>query len=365
MERASSGIGAPIQPKGYNGIVSWDLIGHEWAVKLLKHHIADRRTRHAYLFVGPESVGKRTLASRFAQALSCERVGKPGELCGQCRACRLIQEGTFPDLDLLAPDPTLQVDDVRALQRRLALAPYEGPWKIALLENFHRASISAANAMLKTLEEPPDRVVLLLTATAQELLLPTVVSRCEVISLRGVSRVTISLALQNRSVEIEKAEMLADLSDGRPGRALRWEAEPDHLEQRLVALDNLSEALSLDISGRFALAERIIGRGKLPVQRRRVRSTLEAWLSLWRDLLYHGYQADVQPRNPDRLPAFKRAVERVVPVDRYRMMRALSATLAAVDGNANLRLAVEALMLKLPAVRKPGTNSSAAQRPAG
>ncbi|MFV1859429.1 MAG: ATP-binding protein [Anaerolineales bacterium] len=331
--------------------MSWDLIGHEWAVELLKHHIVDRRTRHAYLFVGPESVGKRTLASHFAQALSCERAGKLGELCGECRACRLIPEGTFPDLDILAPDPTLQVDDVRALQHRLALAPYEGSWRIALLENFHRASISAASAMLKTLEEPPDRVVLLLTATAQELLLPTVVSRCEVIPLRGVSRATISLALQNRSVEIDRAEMLADLSEGRPGRALRWEADPDHLEQRMAALDNLSEALSLDISGRFALVERIIGRGKLLIQRRRVRSTLEAWLSLWRDLLYLGYQADVRPRNPDRLPGFERAVVRVVPADRYRMMRALSATLAAVDSHANLRLAVEALMLKLPAVR--------------
>ncbi|MFQ5944002.1 MAG: ATP-binding protein [Anaerolineales bacterium] len=331
--------------------MSWDLIGHEWAVKLLKQHIADQHTRHAYLFVGPESVGKRSLASRFAQALSCERAGKPGELCGECRACRLVPDGTFPDLDLLAPDPTIQVDDVRALQRRLALAPYEGPWRIALLENFQRASIGAANAMLKTLEEPPNQVVLLLTATAQELLLPTVVSRCEVIPLRGVSTATISLALQNRAVEIDKAEMLAVLSEGRPGRALRWEADPDHFERRLEALDNLGEALSLDISGRFALAERIVGRGKLSVQRRRVRSTLEAWLSLWRDLLYRGYQAEIQPRNPDRLPAFKRTVERVAPADRYRMVRTLSGTLAAVDGNANLRLAVEALMLKLPAIR--------------
>ena len=330
--------------------MSWDLIGHEWAVELLKNHIADRRTRHAYLVVGPESVGKRTLARRFAQALSCERAGKPGELCGECRACRFVPDGTFPDLNILAPDPTIQVDDVRALQHWLALAPYEGPWRIALLENFHRASIGASNAMLKTLEEPPDQVVLLLTATAQVLLLPTVVSRCEVIPLRGVSTATISLALQNRALEIDKAEMLAVLSEGRPGRALRWEAAPDDFDRRLEALDRLGEALSLDISGRFALAERIVGRGKLTIQRRRVRSTLETWLSLWRDLLYQGFQAEVQPRNPDRLPAFKRTVERVAPADRYRMVSALSRTLAAVDSNANLRLAMEALMLKLPAV---------------
>lgn len=331
--------------------MSWDLIGHEWAVRLLKQHIVDQRARHAYLFVGPESVGKRTLAGRFAQALSCEGADKRGELCGACRACRLVPEGTFPDLELLSPDPSIQVDDVRALKRRLALAPYEGPWRIALLENFHLASISAANAMLKTLEEPADQVVLLLTATAQEMLLPTVVSRCEVIPLRGVSTAAISLALQDRAVERDKAEMLAALSEGRPGRALRWESDADHFERRSEALETLNEALGLDIGGRFALAERMVGRGKLSVQRRRVRSTLEAWLSLWRDLLYQGYEAEVQPRNPDRLPAFEHRVERVAPSDRYGAVRALSATLAAVDGHANLRLAVEALLLKLPAVR--------------
>lgn len=330
--------------------MSWDLIGHEWAVRLLQQHIADQRARHAYLFVGPESVGKRTLASRFAQALSCEAADQPGELCGACRACRLVPQGTFPDFELLAPDPSIQVDDVRALKRRLALAPYEGPWRIALLENFHLASISAANAMLKTLEEPADQVVLLLTATAQELLLPTVVSRCEVIPLRGVSASTISLALQDRAVEPGRADMLAALSEGRPGRALRWESEPDHLERRSEALESLNEALGLDISGRFTLAERMVGRGKLPVQRQRVRSTLEAWLSLWRDLLYQGYRATVQPRNPDRLPEFTRRVERVAPSERYAAVRALSATLAALDKHANLRLAVEALMLKLPMV---------------
>ncbi|MFQ5943754.1 MAG: DNA polymerase III subunit delta' [Anaerolineales bacterium] len=331
--------------------MSWDVIGHEWAVRLLKRHIADQRALHAYLFLGPESVGKRTLANRFAQALSCEQTPAPGMACHECRACRLIDEGTFPDLHVLAPDPSIQVDDVRALQRRLALAPYEGAWRIALLEDFHRASASASNAMLKTLEEPPDQVVLLLTATAQALLLPTVVSRCEVIRLRGVPTSTISQALQDQAVESGKAEMLAVLSEGRPGRALRWQSDPDRFERRSNALDQLNAALNSDLGGRFALADEIVGRGKIVVQRNRVRSTLEPWLSLWRDALYQGYQAEVQPRNPDRLPSFATLVESVAPAERHRVVRALSDTLSAVDSNANLRLAVEALMLKLPATR--------------
>ena len=106
----------------------------------------------------------------------------------------------------------------------------------------------------------------------------------------------------------------------------------------------------MDISGRFMLAERIVGRGKIAVQRRRVRTTLEAWLSIWRDLLYRGYQAEVQSRNPDQLSSFEGVVQPVAPADRYGMVKTISTTLAAVDSNANLRLAMEALMLDLPAV---------------
>ena len=348
--RPGFGIQTSNLTKGYNGNVGWNLIGHEWAVRLLKQHIADKRMRHAYLFVGPESIGKRTLARRFAQALSCERADPLSEWCGECRACRLISDGTFPDLDILAPDPTIQVDDVRGLQRRLALSPYEGPWRIALLENFHNASISAANAMLKTLEEPPDRVVLLLTAVAQEQLLPTVVSRCEVIRLRAVASSTILGALEDRDVEAERSQMLATLSEGRPGRAIRWASDPDLLERRLEALDQLREAMKSDIGGRFALAERIVGSGKLVAQRRRVRSALEAWLSIWRDLLYRGYRADILSRNFDQLPSFESLAQPVAPADRYRVVKAISSTLAAVDSNANLRLAMDSLMLDLPAV---------------
>ena len=326
--------------------MSWDVIGHEWAETLLRRHIADDRVQHAYLFVGPESVGKRTLAGRFAQALSCERT--PGCICGECRACRLIPEGTYPDIEVLAPQPTIQVDDVRALQRRLALAPYEGSRKIALLEDFHHASISASNAMLKTLEEPPDQVVLLLTAVTQEMLLPTVVSRCEVIRLRGVPTDTIVRALEER--DSDQAEMLGALSEGRPGKALNWEGNPELFEKRAEDLDRLHEAMALDVVGRFALAVRIVGGGKLDVQRRRVRTTLQTWLSLWRDLTYQGFRADIPPRNPDRLPAMEPRVARTSPAQRYAFVKALSQTLESVNAYVNLRLAVEALLLKLPSV---------------
>ena len=185
-----------------------------------------------------------------------------------------------------------------------------------------------------------------MTHKSTERLLSTVVSRCEVIRLRGVPTATIADALDVD--DSEQAEMLAVLSEGRPGKALSWVANPEVFQRRAEDLDRLYEALALDVIGRFALAERIVGGGKLVVQRRRVRTTLETWLSLWRDLTYQGFQADVPPRNPDRLNAMEPRLKGTTPTQRYTFVKALSQTLEAVNSNANLRLAVEALLLKLP-----------------
>ncbi len=328
--------------------MSWDVIGHDWAITLLKRHIRDHRTRHAYLFVGPESVGKRTLARKFAQALSCERAPESGEFCGECRACQSIAADNYPDFAVLAPNPSIFIDDVRDMQRSLSLAPYEGPRKIALLVDFHRASTQAANAMLKTLEEPPERVVLLLTAPAQEHLLPTVVSRCEVITLRGVPTQTIGHALESHELETGRSDLLAALSEGRPGRALRWLGDAESFDRRSLALDQLIEAMQRDARDRFALAEQVTGRGELAARRRRVADTLEAWLSLCRDLLYRSNRAGIAARNPDRIAAFENAASKITPGESYQMVRSISETMVAVDGYADPRLALEALLLKLP-----------------
>ena len=294
-------------------------------------------------------MGKRTLALQFARALSCQRSG-PGETCDsdECRACRLIPQGTFPDLDELA---SIKIDEARDLQRRVALAPYEAPWRIAVLPDFHLATHNAANAMLKTLEEPPDHVVLLLTAISVESLLPTVVSRCEVLPLRTVPKETITNALMEQGTELGQAEFLASLAAGRPGRAIKFATEDALLEKRAEALEGLITLLQRDVGDRFGSTDQFIGRGKLPDQRRRLKMTLEDWLSAWRDLLYLGYEAQVEPRNPDIHAALAAAARDILPSERYRAVGAIARTLAAIEHNANLRLAFETLMLDLPRLR--------------
>ncbi len=140
--------------------MDWGILGHDWAVELLQGHITQGLTRQAYLITGPRGVGRRTLALRFAQALNCTQPIALGIPCRKCRACTQIERMLHPDLAVVQAEQvggSLKVDQIRELQRSLSLAPYEARYRIAVLLRFEEANPNAANALLKTLEEPPRR----------------------------------------------------------------------------------------------------------------------------------------------------------------------------------------------------------------
>jgi len=338
----------------YNQLMAWDMIGHQWAVELLRRHLAQQRVRHAYLFTGPDGIGKRTLALCLAQALNCEAPPSPGEACGVCRACRLIPQGTHPDLHLVTKqegDAQIKMEQVLELQRQLALAPFESRWRIALGVGFHDASISAQNALLKTLEEPSPRVVLLLTARQAELLLPTIVSRCEVVALRPLAAAELADALTARGETAERAKLLSALAGGRPGVALRTASNPERLEERSGQLDDLRALLRSSRVEQFGYVERLVGRKRgldLETKRREAEQLLEAWLSLWRDAMVVAYGAQASLGNPDCFADLERMVRTIGAEGLLGAVQATERTLEAVRKNANLQLALETLMLDLP-----------------
>src|SRR5512139_4054575 len=113
--------------------MNWSLLGHEWAVDLLSQHVAQGQVRHAYLFTGPQGVGRRTLALRLAQALDCPQPTAPGQPCLKCSTCQRIQKMAYPDLSVVQAEQvggTLKVEQVRELQHALSLAPYEGRYRV-------------------------------------------------------------------------------------------------------------------------------------------------------------------------------------------------------------------------------------------
>src|SRR5512138_2509429 len=213
----------------------WEVFGHDWAVEMLQQHVAHDTLRHAYLLTGPGGLGRRTLAVRLAQALNCQTPTAPGVPCRTCRSCKQIEAGQNIDLMVVQAENeggTLKVEQVREVTRFLSLKPYQSQYKIVILLRFQEANANAQNALLKTLEEAPGYAVLLLTADNAEQLLPTIISRCEILRLRPLAVDAGAGFLTSRGIDEGKARLLAHLSGGRPGFALRLCADEAALSFR-------------------------------------------------------------------------------------------------------------------------------------
>lgn len=325
--------------------MNWDMIGHEWAVDALRAHLRPDAMRHAFLFCGPQGVGRRTLALRFAMALSCERFDPMQRPCGSCRACRQINGMAHPDLSVVQAEETgmlVKIEQVLDLQHTLSLSPYTARYRVALLLNFDQASIGAMNAMLKTLEEPGPQVVILLTAENPEMLLPTIVSRCEVLQLRAVPVEQTSLGLQKLyGIPADQASLLAHVSGGRPGYASRLFHDPEAFKRRQAALDELSSILAGNRLDRFSYVDS-------PYRDPSWREKLQIWLSFWRDVLVAASGAKVEIFNLDREQEIRNLASQLGQEHAYKILAVHDRSIHLLEQNCNPRLVLEVLMLDLP-----------------
>lgn len=330
-------------------MTNWRIVGHEWAVDLLRRQIERRKFGHAYLFTGPSGVGRRTLALRFVQALVCTQPPAPGVSCGVCRSCRQVEEMQYPDLSVVQAEReggVLRVEQVREVRQSLVLKPYQGEYRFALFLRFHESNPSAANALLKTLEEAPAHAILLLTADTPEALLPTIVSRCQVIRLRPLPIAQVEVALRERGADAETSRLLAHLSDGRPGLALRLLADASLLDFRRQRLEELRSLLAASRTERFAYAERLTDRRR--AEGERLRDTLALWLTWWRDVLLRALGADTPPLHVDYQQEINELAARLGPESAYRLTKQTEHALQQLDANVNPRLLTEVLLLDWP-----------------
>jgi DNA polymerase-3 subunit delta' len=332
--------------------MDWGIAGHEWAVDLLREHVAQDRMRHAYLITGSQGVGRRTLALRLAQAVNCDQPPASGLPCFKCRSCEKIEHMTHPDLAIVEAERiggTLKVDQVRELQRNLMLTPYEARYRVAILLRFEEAHPSAANALLKTLEEPPPKVILILTASSVEDLLPTVVSRCEVLRLRSLALNEVSQWLEyDWDVGSDEANLLAHISGGIPGYALRLHKKPELMEKRLIWLKEHQRLISSGRVDRFEYIAPLISPKNPSKTRTELRDRFLIWISLWRDVLHKAIGASAPISNLDHADMIAGLVEAFGEDNARSMVSALQRTLILIDKNVNARLAAEVLMLDLP-----------------
>jgi DNA polymerase-3 subunit delta' len=332
---------------------NWNLLGHEWAVDMLRRHVARGETRHAYLFSGPPGLGRRTLALRLAQALNCEKPVAPGEPCYVCRTCKQIEAMQHPDLAVIqAMDEdgagkeggTLRVDQIREVQRSLNLKPYQSPYRVALFLRFQEANDNAANALLKTLEEAPAHAILLLTADNPEQLLPTINSRCEILRLRPLPLEAIVSDLIFRGVEEDRARLLAHISGGRPGFARKLVENAGILEKREERLNDLQTILPASRVEKFSYAD------KLAKDKDAMRQTIIVWLSYWRDVLLRVAGAETPLINVDRNMEIEFLAGRLDLSSARKVVSDHESTLEKMDRNINSRLLAEVLLMDLPKV---------------
>jgi DNA polymerase III delta' subunit len=237
-------------------VLASTLIGHEEVLAFLGNEL--KRSSHAYLFVGPTGTGKATLAREFARLLLCPDNGQHEVACSSCRR---IGTGNHPDLIVVEPEgrTSLGADTARWVVGQAVLTPVESERRVFLVEEAGLMTDQAANALLKTLEEPSAPVVFLLVAESEEDFPPTVASRCRIVRMGRVPEDHLTAALIARGIEKEKAQVLALVSSGRPGLALQLAGQPEiaELRQTWLSVPNRPSARPGDA---ITMAEELLAR---------------------------------------------------------------------------------------------------------
>lgn len=341
------------------------VIGQERVKEILIRAAQRERLPHALLFHGPEGVGKDALAIELAKAINC--TNPP---CGGCPSCRKIDKGQHPDVHLIFPIPSnikpeehathlqektrhpyaavsftkassISIKAIRGLQRSMSYKPFEAKYKVAIIAEADKMTIEAANAFLKSLEEPPPDTVLILTTSKPHALLSTILSRCQKLRFDPLNETEIEGALLEHSPdEPHRARLASRLAIGNYRRAQEF-IKDDIDRRRTEALSLLTSGLSGTVAQIVEASESYMGR----VNTDELKTFLNLSLLWMRDLLLLHEKRDEQHiANIDRLEELKDWTSTYTESDVRRWIEATKKTLELIDRNVNVQLAIIGLM---------------------
>lgn len=315
------------------------IIGHDRQKELLRRALRNGRLAHAYLFEGPEGIGKRLMALALARALVCQT----GTGCGDCSSCRKIDHNNHPDLHLLdAEGSTIKIDQIRQLQKDLSLRPLESEYKICLIDGAEWMNPAAGNALLKTLEEPQGKTLLCLLTARPEGLLDTIRSRCQRLPFRRLSQQRLSEVLESRlELDEVEAKVLAALSEGSFKKALGSNHEL-YLERRRELIRSVIGLSSGSIFPLMELAQ------ELANDKEHISDILEIFQAFFRDLLLmlHG-RPEEDLVNLDMKEILHRQATRESVNGLLRKLAAIEEGRHHLSRNVNRQLAMEVMLMRI------------------
>jgi DNA polymerase III subunit delta' len=325
-----------------------DITGHEQPISFLQTTLGNGRLAHAYLFYGETRIGKLMTAVRLAQTLNCEQPSRTEahDSCGRCRSCLQIAARTHPDYFVIEPDPKaptpqIKIEQVREIEQQFVYRPLVGERKICLIDDADRLTIGAANALLKTLEEPPGDSLFILVTSRLHALPITIRSRCQALRFTTPARTQVEAALiLKRELPPADARFLAVFTDGRIGEALTMNVADVRARQQecltLVKPEGLtSSATILSVAESLAKTDR--GAETL------------AWLTRWiRDLVIVMVDGDQdQILHLDQLADLRRYAQRADIDALLTLLNDIERTEQQATRNLNVQMALETTLLGL------------------
>lgn len=319
-----------------------DVCGHARIIEVFRRSLRSGKMAHSYIFEGVRGCGRRKTAIALIQAVFCQTLDD--DACGVCPSCRKVAKGNHGDIHMVGPLPDkrdIGIDQLRGMQRELALRPYEAPRKACIIEPAERMSIQAANSLLKTLEEPPGNAVIILITENAGMLLQTIRSRCQLINFSPLSPEHIQQLLEQQGISSETASLLAPMSAGSIQRALELDNET-LTERRTTVISRLS-MLSLDtIASIFDASEELSGNREETVE------LLDLLISCYRDAVHLGAGASEIVNSA--IASDIEAIARRKPLTRnLELLEEIYETRRCVQRNANPKLSIDKLFMSLAA----------------
>ncbi len=335
----------------------WQTIGQEKIIDLLKQALGRDSLSHAYLLTGPPRVGKMTLALDLARALNC-REEKERRPCGECPSCQKISDGKHSDIRIVSLNQNsgaedtkerteIGIEQIKEMLHSASLPPFEGKYRVYIIDEAAQLSMEAANRLLKTLEEPADKVVFILLTANVHLIPVTVISRCQRLNLSRMKTENIENALiVHWKIEPEKAKLFSRLSRGCLGWAIEGAGNPDLLQERGEKFEKMLSVMRSNYSERFATAAQLAQQfGK---KREAVYETLDTWAGWWRDILLVKAGCSDDIVSIDYMSSLAEMARAYNLAQIKTVIHNVTEASAQLKLNANSRLVMEALMLNIP-----------------